>query len=93
MHFIKIHTTLKIENESDDHKWKEPGDKVGRQELEIKIGNEHKAFTCAEIRSLLDVQESADPEGLKRFYYLTQDLKCLMFSLISLHFKVKPIPT
>jgi len=77
----------------DDHKWKEPGDEVGRQELEIKIGNEHIAFTCAEIRSLLDVQESADPEGLKRFYYLTQDLKTLFFSLISLHFKVKPIPT
>jgi len=80
----------------DDHNWKEP-DEVGRQELEIKIGDEngetlHIAFTCAKIGSLLDVQESADPEGLRIFYYLTQDLKCLMFSLISLHFKIKPIP-
>jgi len=76
----------------DDHNWKEP-DRVGRQELEIKIGNEHIAFTCAPIGSLLDVQESADPDGLSIFYYLTQDLKCLMFSLISQHFKVKPIPS
>mmetsp|Transcript_8226 Transcript_8226/g.10122 ORF Transcript_8226/g.10122 Transcript_8226/m.10122 type:complete len:154 (+) Transcript_8226:97-558(+) len=76
----------------DDRSWKEP-DKVGRQELEIKIGNEHIAFTCAEINNLLDVQESADPEGLRKFYYLTMDLKCLMFSLITTHFKAKPIPT
>lgn len=32
--------------------------------------------------------ESADPEGLRVFYYLVQDLKALIFSLISLHFKV-----
>lgn len=76
----------------DDRNWREP-DKVGRQELEIKIGNEHIAFTCAEINSMLDVQESADPEGLRKFYYLTMDLKCLMFSLITTHFKVKPIPS
>jgi hypothetical protein len=34
------------------------------------------------------VTESADPEGLRVFYYLVQDLKALVFSLISLHFKV-----
>jgi len=76
---------------ADDHTWKEPNT-IGRQELEIKLGNEHIAFTCAPIRSLLEVQESADPDGLRRFYYLTQDLKCILFSLITLHFKVKPIP-
>ncbi len=32
-----------------------------------------------------------DPEGLKAFYYLVQDIKCLVFSLIALHFKIKPI--
>ena len=36
----------------------------------------------------MDVTESADPEGLRVFYYLVQDLKALVFSLISLHFKV-----
>ena len=32
-----------------------------------------------------------DPEGLRTFYYLVQDLKCLVFSLIGLHFKINPI--
>jgi protein mago nashi len=45
----------------------------------------------AKIGSLVDVTESADPEGLRVFYYLVQDLKALVFSLISLHFKIKPI--
>jgi hypothetical protein len=35
------------------------------------------------------VQDSSDPEGLRVFYYLVQDLKALVFSLISLHFKVR----
>jgi len=76
----------------DDSNWKEPDEGSRRQELEIKMGMEHLAFTTAEIGSLLDVQKSADPDGLKLFYYLAQDLKCLVFSLISLHFKIKPIP-
>ena len=42
----------------------------------------------AKIGALADVQESEDPEGLRVFYYLVQDLKALVFSLISLHFKV-----
>ncbi|KAI8828745.1 hypothetical protein HDU78_007791 [Chytriomyces hyalinus] len=74
----------------DDANWPMP-DRVGRQELEIVIGSEHISFTTAKIGSLLDVNESKDPEGLKVFYYLIQDLKCLVFSLISLHFKIKPI--
>lgn len=36
----------------------------------------------------MDVQECEDPEGLRVFYYLVQDLKTLVFSLINLHFKV-----
>lgn len=36
----------------------------------------------------MDVNESEDPEGLRVFYYLVQDLKALVFSLIALHFKV-----
>lgn len=35
------------------------------------------------------MQDSSDPEGLRVFYYLVQDLKALVFSLISLHFKVR----
>ncbi|KAH7536909.1 hypothetical protein FEM48_Zijuj03G0036400 [Ziziphus jujuba var. spinosa] len=74
----------------DDNNWPEP-DRVGRQELEIVMGNEHISFTTSKIGSLVDVQSSNDPEGLRIFYYLVQDLKCFVFSLISLHFKIKPI--
>ena len=76
----------------DDHRWPAP-DRDGRQELEIKMGSEHISFTCSKIGSLVNVSSSDDPEGLRIFYYLVQDLKCLVFSLISLHFKIKPIPT
>ena len=47
--------------------------------------------TRPQIGSLVDINDSKDPEGLRAFYYLVQDLKCLVFSLISLHFKIKPI--
>ncbi|TIA91087.1 hypothetical protein E3P99_01270 [Wallemia hederae] len=63
----------------------------GRQELEIKLNNDHISFETCKLGSLVDVQDSDDPEGLRVFYYLIQDLKCLIFSLISLHFKIKPI--
>ena len=39
----------------------------------------------------LQVQSSKDPEGLRVFYFAVQDIKCLVFSLIGLHFRVKPI--
>ena len=61
------------------------------QELEIVIGDEHISFTTSKIGSLVDVNQSRDPDGLRCFYYLVQDLKCLVFSLIGLHFKIKPI--
>merc|ERR1712098_923322 len=74
----------------DDSLWPPP-DRVGRQELEIVCGDEHISFTTSKIGSLVDVNNSKDPEGLRTFYYLVQDLKCLVFSLIGLHFKIKPI--
>jgi hypothetical protein len=49
----------------------------------------YSLFQTAKIGSLQDVQDSSDPEGLRVFYYLVQDLKALVFSLISLHFKVR----
>ena len=75
----------------DDALWPEP-DEVGRQELEIKDADAHIAFTCSKLGTMLEIKDSDDPEGLKALYFLVQDLKCLVFSLISLHFKVKPIP-
>lgn len=74
----------------DDKLWPEP-DRVGRQEMEIVVGNEHISFTTTKIGSLMDIMNSEDPDGLRTFYYLVQDLKSLVFALISLHFKIKPI--
>ncbi|KAI6182788.1 Protein mago nashi-like protein [Aphelenchoides bicaudatus] len=74
----------------DDSKWPEP-DRIGRQELEILIGEEHISFTTSKIGSLVEVQDSADAEGLRALYYLVQDLKCFVFSLMSMHFKIKPV--
>eukprot|EP00761_Pharyngomonas_kirbyi_P009910 gb/GECH01009928.1/.p1 GENE.gb/GECH01009928.1/~~gb/GECH01009928.1/.p1 ORF type:complete len:160 (+),score=13.35 gb/GECH01009928.1/:1-480(+) len=73
--------------EQDDSSWPMP-DKVGRQELEVVFNNEHISFTTSKIGSMLDVQSSKDPQGMQIFYYLVQDLKCFVLSLINLHFKV-----
>lgn len=62
----------------DDSNWPEP-DRVGRQELEIVMGNEHISFTTSKIGSLVDVQTSKDPEGLRIFYYLVQVIPSLFF--------------
>ena len=74
----------------DDNNWPAP-DRIGRQELEMIVGDSHVSFTCTKLGSVLEVQQSKDPEGLKIFYYLIQDLKCLVFSIISAHFKINPI--
>jgi protein mago nashi len=39
-----------------------------------------------------DTLKSEDPEGLKNFYYTTQDLRLFVFSLVAMHFKIKPVP-
>ncbi|BGP54128.1 hypothetical protein JCM8202v2_001702 [Rhodotorula sphaerocarpa] len=62
----------------DDEKWPKKN-VVGKQELET-----------AKIGSMVDVNNSDDPEGMQIFYYLVQDLKIFVYSLISLHFKIKP---
>lgn len=55
----------------DDANWPLP-DRVGKQELEVVLKDQHISFTTAKIGSLLDVQSSKDPEGLRVFYYLVQ---------------------
>ncbi|CAF1157055.1 unnamed protein product [Rotaria sp. Silwood1] len=90
-----IEELKRIVNESDimkedDAVWP-PQDRTGRQELEIVLGDEHISFTTSKIGSLIDINNSRDPDGLRCFYYLVQDLKCFVFSLIGLHFKIQPI--
>ncbi|KAJ9520137.1 hypothetical protein QJQ45_030053, partial [Haematococcus lacustris] len=55
----------------DDNQWPEP-DRVGRQELEVIVDGKHISFTCTKLGSVLQVQQSKDPEGLRVFYYLVQ---------------------
>ena len=45
------------------------------QELEIVIGDEHISFTTSKIGSLVDVNQSRDPDGLRCFYYLVQEFE------------------
>ncbi|CAD6582728.1 MAG: hypothetical protein CYPHOPRED_002111 [Cyphobasidiales sp. Tagirdzhanova-0007] len=75
----------------DDNVWPQKS-VIGKQELEVRLGRSHISFETAKIGSLVDVQSSEDPEGMRAFYYLIQDLRMFVFSLISLHFKIKPTP-
>uniref|UniRef100_A0A2I2Y7G9 Mago homolog, exon junction complex subunit n=1 Tax=Gorilla gorilla gorilla TaxID=9595 RepID=A0A2I2Y7G9_GORGO len=58
----------------DDALWPPPN-RVGRQELEIIIGDEHISFTTSKIGSLIDVSQSKDPEvfGLQSYWITLQD--------------------
>jgi len=48
----------------DDANWP-PADRVGKQELEIKLGGEHICFNTTKLGSVLQVQQSKDPDGLR----------------------------
>ncbi|KAJ2775110.1 hypothetical protein IWQ57_000535 [Coemansia nantahalensis] len=74
----------------DDAKWPRRDDN-GRLQLEISMGGKRISFETAKITSLADTLNTEDPEGLRVLYYLVQDFKCLILSLIALHFKIKPI--
>lgn len=61
----------------DDNNWPLP-DRVGKQELEIKMNGEHICFNTTKLGSVLQVQQSKDPDGLRIFYYLVQVCVLLM---------------
>ena len=62
----------------DDALWPQP-DRDGRKELEIVIGDEHISFTTSKIGSLVDVNQSRDPDGLRYIQgigkFIFEDLK------------------
>ena len=66
----------------DDAKWPAP-DRL----LEIIAGDVHVSFSLSKLGSLADVQASRDPEGLRTLYFLMQDQKCFVFSVVGLHFR------
>ncbi|MCJ1296840.1 hypothetical protein MMC34_008408, partial [Xylographa carneopallida] len=78
----------------DDAGWTQP-DAVGRQELEVRSGGQHVSFVCGKIQSMAELEgrgvAGAALAGMKCLYFVSQDLRCLVMSLITLHFKIKPI--
>uniref|UniRef100_A0A7S2U040 Uncharacterized protein n=1 Tax=Lotharella oceanica TaxID=641309 RepID=A0A7S2U040_9EUKA len=76
--------------QESDARWPSPNS-IGRQELEVVIGDQHISFVTSKLHRLMDVHDSNDPDGLSAFYFLTGDLRWLIFTLIGVHFKIKPI--
>ena len=70
-----------------DTDWPKP-DKIGKQELMLRVGEKEITLQTSKIGSYAEVQKSKDAEGLTAFFYLVQDLKCFVFSLVNLHFRV-----
>ena len=68
----------------DDSNWP-LADRVGTQELEIILGQEHISFKTTKLGSLVQVNNSKDPEGLRVFYYLVQVRPHQSFILFLLH--------
>ena len=83
--------TIRDEHALVPQRWPEP-DRDGRQELEVVLEGKHVRIITSKLGSIVKVQQSGDVEGLGTFYYLIQDLRTFVFSLISMHFKVKPVP-
>lgn len=63
---------------------------VGTFHFCLGVVYRHISFSTAKIGCLADVEDSKDADGLKCFYYLVQDLKCMVYSLLNMHFKIKP---
>ena len=74
----------------DDAKWPEP-DRDGKQELDVQIGGTHVSFATNKIGQLKLIEQSADPQGLGAFFFLVNEVKDLVFALLSMHFKINPV--
>jgi protein mago nashi len=76
--------------ECDDTKWPTP-DRGGRQELEILVDQQHISFSTNKCSLMSEILASEDAQGLSTFFYVAQDLKQLVLSLIAMHHRVKPV--
>jgi protein mago nashi len=85
----KMITDSAILKESDKS-WPTPN-KVGRQELEIVMGEHKLRIATSKFGSYQEVQDSPDPKGLTVFWYFVQDIKCFVLSLVNAHFRLKPV--
>ena len=92
---VELHRLLAESGVMDlsDEAWPPPSG-VGTAALEVVLdggaGGRVKLRT-ATIGSLLDVVASTDADGLRVFYYVVQDVRCLIFALLGMHYKIKPI--
>lgn len=50
--------------------------------MNVRAHDHHPAQT-AKIGSLVDIQDSEDPEGLRVFYYLVQDLRVRIVTMLA----------
>jgi protein mago nashi len=55
------------------------------------IAGKHKMFTTSKIGSYSEISNCKDEEGLSNFWYLMQDVKCFVLSLINAHFRIRPV--
>ena len=76
--------------ECSDDKWPTP-DRNGRQELEVLVDGMHISFTTNKVATMAEILASRDADGLGKFFYVTEDLKKLVFALIGVHHKVNPV--
>jgi protein mago nashi len=55
--------------QKSDREWPKPT-RVGKQELEVLIGDKHKLFSTNKIGSFSEINNCKDSEGLTVFWYL-----------------------
>lgn len=77
---------------ADDSKWPKP-QRESKQELEVRFGKDKMIWKTKGRLSLANIEAEANEgeNGLKSFYYLVQDVKVFVFSLMSINFKENPI--
>ncbi|ODV88031.1 hypothetical protein CANARDRAFT_56238 [[Candida] arabinofermentans NRRL YB-2248] len=93
---IVVEQILRMIKESEimlenDSKWPKPDGEAAKLELEIRYGNKTVVLKSKRLGSVTECKHTDDPEGLKVFFFFTQNLKSFILSMISLHFKVRPV--
>jgi protein mago nashi len=85
----------------DDAPWPQP-EAAGRQELEVRLGGGgggggggHVSLATAKLATAAQMARGAADgaalAGLRRYFFLCQDLKALFLALVTAHFQVQPI--
>ncbi len=60
---------------------------TGKQEFELNSGELNLNFNLSKINSIVEISD----EKMKNFYYLILNLKSLIFSIINIHFRIRPV--